>query len=51
MHHGETRGKRKTQKVCKKHVNVTKSEGKFAKVGGKIPKIGRGNVGLLKQRK
>ena len=27
-------GKRKTHKVCKKHVNLTKSEVKFAKVGG-----------------
>ena len=32
IHHGETRGKRKTHKVCKKHVNFTKSGG-FAKVG------------------
>jgi len=29
MHHGQSSGKRKTQKVCKKHVNFT-----FAKVGG-----------------
>jgi len=34
MHHGESGGKRKTQKACKKHVNFTKSGGKFAKVGG-----------------
>ena len=27
-------GKRKTHKVCKKHVNFMKSRGKFAKVGG-----------------
>jgi len=26
-------GKRKTQKVCKKHANFTKSGGKFANVG------------------
>ena len=33
MHQGQSRGKQKTNKVCKKHVNFTKSEGKFAKVG------------------
>jgi len=27
-------GKRKTHKVCKKHVNFTKSEGKCVKLGG-----------------
>ena len=42
MHHGKSRGKRKTHKVCKKHVNSTYSEGKFGKVGGKekFPEIG-----------
>jgi len=35
MHHDQSRGKRKTQKVCKKQVNLTKSEGKFKKVGEK----------------
>ena len=34
MHHGQSRGKRKTQKVCK-NVNLPKTEGKFVKVGGK----------------
>src|SRR6218665_1372649 len=31
--HGQSRGKRKRQRVCKKQVNLTKSEGKFKKVG------------------
>jgi len=34
MHHGKSGGEVKTHKVCKKHVNFTKSGGKFAKVGG-----------------
>jgi len=33
MHHGQTRGKRKTQRI-KRHVNFTKSGGKFGKVEG-----------------
>jgi len=35
-------GKRKTQKVCKRHVNFTKSGWKIAKVGGNnnFPEIG-----------
>ena len=34
MHHGESRGKRNTRKVCKKPVNLSKTGGKFVKVGG-----------------
>jgi len=34
LHHGQSRGKRNTHKVCKKQVNFTKSGG-FAKAGGK----------------
>jgi len=30
----QARGNKKTHKVCKKHVNFTKSGGKFGKVGG-----------------
>src|SRR6218665_2378495 len=50
MHHGQTRGKRKPRKVCKKHVKFRKSGGKFAKVGGNnnFCEIG-GNV--LKQKR
>ena len=33
MHHGRSRGETKTHKVCKKHVNLTKSS-EFGKVGG-----------------
>ena len=42
MHHGQTRGKRKTHKVCKKHLNFTESGRKFAKVGvnNNFPEIG-----------
>jgi|SRR6218665_1852129 len=36
MHHGQTRGKRKTHKVCKKHVNFTKSRGEICKSRGEI---------------
>ena len=51
MLHGQTRGKLKTQKVCKKDVNFTKSEGKFEKTGenNNFPEIGGANV--LKQQK
>ena len=44
MHHGQTRGNEKHIKYVKKiHVNLTKSEGKFEKVGGNknFPEIGR----------
>jgi len=34
MHHGETRGKLKTQKVCK-NTYILRNRGKIAKVGGK----------------
>ena len=36
-------GKQETHKVRKKHVNLTKSAGKFQKVGGKnnFPEIGQ----------
>jgi len=36
MHHGQSRGKRNTDKVCKKQVN-------FSKTGEKIFKVGRNN--------
>jgi len=34
MNHGQTRGKLKTHKVCKKHVNFTKSGENYKKYGG-----------------
>src|SRR6218665_1382506 len=33
MHHGQSRGN--TRKVCKKQVNLSKTGGKFVKIGGK----------------
>src|SRR6218665_576778 len=42
MHHGKTRGKQKTHKICKKR--------KFYEILGNFPKVG-GNKNLLKQRK
>jgi len=36
MHHGQTRGERKTHNVLKRHVNLRKSGGQFEKVGGNI---------------
>ena len=35
MHHGQSRGKLNTRKVCKKQVNLSKTGGKFVKVGEK----------------
>jgi len=35
MHHGETRGKRKSHKACKKHVNLPKTGGNLEKYWGK----------------
>ena len=35
MHHGQSRRKRKTHKVCKSHAHFTKSGRKFGKVEGK----------------
>ena len=37
VHHGKSRGKRKTHKVCKKHVNFTKSGVNLGRMG--TPKI------------
>jgi len=34
MHHGQSRGEN-TREVCKKQVNLPKTEGKLGKVGGK----------------
>jgi len=44
----QARGKRKTRKVCEKHVHFPKSGGKFKKVGGnnKFPEI-VGKCGVL----
>ena len=36
VHHGQSRGKRNTHKVCKKQVNFSKTGGKLFKVGGII---------------
>jgi len=34
MHHGQSRGKRNTQKACKKQLNFSKTGGKVLKLGG-----------------
>jgi len=47
MHHGQTRGKLKTHKVCKTPVNFTKSE-EICKSSGEIGELGEN---VLKQHK
>ena len=44
MHHGQSRGKRKTQKSMLKHVNFTKSGEHFTKSEGKFAKVGENNI-------
>ena len=34
MHHGKSGAKRNTRKVCKKQMNLCKTEGKLVKAGG-----------------
>jgi len=40
MHHGQSRGKRNTHKVCKKHVgpkfNENRGSNNFSEIGGKF---------------
>src|SRR6218665_1929136 len=44
MHHGQSRGKRKTHKVCKKHVNFTKSGREIWKISGMKNSRNRGEI-------
>jgi len=46
MHRGQSRGTRKTHKICKKTRTFYEIRGKFGKIGGKekVPEIGWGNV-------
>ena len=54
MHHGQSRGETNARKVYKKQVKLSKTRGKFVKVGGKISIFAKhgGNVkwgNVLKQ--
>jgi len=53
MHHGKSRGKRKSQKACRptKHGNFTKSGGKFGKVGEMKEFVETWGTGLKERKK